>query len=200
MDAVSLPVEARTATGKGSARKLRRAGSIPAVVYRAGGAADHLTVDPVKLETIFRTTNNRNTLLKLEGSAGDKICLVRDVQRHPVTRVIRHVDLYEVSMSDDVRVVVNVVPEGTSMGVKAGGKLQVLRRYLDVVCKPDAIPQSIAVDVTNLDIAGFAKLSAVTPPAGCTFPYKGDFNLITVVGKRVVAAAPTADEGKKKKK
>jgi len=200
MDAVSLPVEARTATGKGSARKLRRAGSVPAVVYRAGGAAEHLTLDPTQLETIFRTTNNRNTLLKLEGLDSNKVCLIRDVQRHPVSRVIRHVDLYEVSPNDDVRVVVNVVPEGTSMGVKAGGKLQVLRRYLDVVCKPNAIPQHIAVDVTNLDIAGFAKLSAVKAPEGCSFPYKGDFNLVTVIGKRVVAAAPVADDGKKKKK
>jgi len=200
MDAVSLPVEARTATGKGYARKLRRAGSIPAVVYRAGGSAEHITLKPADIELVFRQSNNRNTLLKLEGAGVGKVCLVRDVQRHPVSRAIRHVDLYEVDTNQDVRVTVNVVPVGTSMGVKAGGKLQVLRRYLEVICKPQHIPESIAVDVTNLDIAAFAKMSALTAPEGCAFPYKTDFNLVTVIGKRVVAAAPVVEEGKKKKK
>jgi large subunit ribosomal protein L25 len=200
MEAVSLNVEARNATGKGSARKLRRAGSIPGVVYRSGGEAVHISIVPATIEAVFRQSNNRNTLLSVNAGGRERICIVRAVQRHPLSRAIRHVDLYEVDPNEPVPVSVNLVPEGVSMGVKAGGKLQLLRREIKLVCKPGDIPAGVAVDVTELDIGGFVRLSAVKAPEGCTFADKGDFNVVTVIGKKVVAVAPTADDGKKKKK
>jgi large subunit ribosomal protein L25 len=200
MEAVSLNVEARNATGKGSARKLRKAGSIPGVVYRSGAEAVHISIIPSEIEAVFRQTNNRNTLLNVDAGGRVRTCIVRAVQRHPLSKEIRHVDLYEVDPNEDVPVSVNLVPDGVSMGVKAGGKLQLLRREIKLTCKPGDIPAGVSVNVTDLDIAAFIRLSALTAPTGCTFAEKGDFNVVTVIGKKVVVVAPTEDDGKKKKK
>ena len=185
MDAVTVTTEARTAFGKGSARKLRAAGKIPAVVYRGGNNANHITIDPSELEAVFRKTNNRNTLLSLNAGGADHICLVKEVQRNPLTQKIVHVDFFEVDADEEVRVEVNVVPVGTAVGVKMGGRLRTLRRTVDVVCKPGAIPTQIDADVSAVEVGPFFKLSHATAPEGTAFPYAYDFNLYTVVGKRV---------------
>jgi len=187
MDAVSINAEAREVFGKGSARKIRAAGKIPAIVYRGGADANHITIDPSELEAVFRKSGNRNTLLSVAASGSDRICLIKDVQRHPLTQRLVHVDLYEVDAGEEVRVEVNIVPVGTATGVKMGGRLRTIRRTVDVVCKPADIPAVIEADVSAVDIGGFCKLSNVAAPAGTKFPYASDFNLFTVVGKRVAS-------------
>ncbi len=189
MDAVTLSCEPRTEFRKGAARKLRAAGKLPAAIYAGGNAPTHVTVDPSDLESIFRRSGNRNTLLSLDAGGETRFCLVKDVQRHPLTTEIRHIDLYQVDPEVPVRVTVNVVTTGTAEGVRMGGKLQLLRRTIDVVCKPGDIPAKIEVDVTTLGVGRFMRLSDATVPETCTLPYKGDFNLATVIAKRGSAKA-----------
>jgi len=193
MDAVSISAEARADFGKGAARKLRAAGRIPVVIYRSGSDAHHVSISPKELEAVFRRSGNRNTLLSLDAGGAARTCLVKDVQRNPLTQRIIHLDLYEVDAGEEVRVEVNLVPSGTASGVKMGGRLRTIRRTVDVVCKPGDIPGEISVDVTELQIGGFSKLSHVEAPSGTRFPYAHDFNLYTVVGKRGAAAAATEE-------
>ena len=120
MDAVKISAEDRSSFGKGSARKLRASGKIPAVVYRGGADAHHVSIDPSELEAVFRKSNNRNTLLAIEAGGSNHTCLVKEVQRHPLTQKIVHLDLFEVDAAEDVRVEVNIVPVGTAVGVKMG--------------------------------------------------------------------------------
>ncbi len=96
MDAVSISAEARADFGKGAARKLRAAGRIPVVIYRGGGAAQHVSISPKELEAVFRRSNNRNTLLSIDAGGKAHTCLVKDVQRNPLTQKIVHLDLFEV--------------------------------------------------------------------------------------------------------
>jgi large subunit ribosomal protein L25 len=187
MDAVSISVEERAAFGKGAARKLRASGRIPVVIYRSGDPAQHLSVSPRELEGIFRRTNNRNTLLAVEAGGATRTCLVKDVQRNPLSQEIIHLDLYEVDATENVRVEVNFVATGTAVGVKLGGRLRTMRRTVDVICKPGDIPSEIGVDVSTLEVGRFRKLSEVEAPGNTTFPYANDFNLFTVVGKRGAA-------------
>ena len=189
MDAVSISAEARADFGKGAARKLRASGRIPVVIYRSGSDAQHVSISPRELEAVFRRTNNRNTLLAVDAGGASRTCLVKEVQRNPLSQAIIHLDLYEVDAGEEVRVEVNLVPTGTATGVKMGGRLRTIRRTVDVICKPGDIPQQIGVDVSSLNIGGFRKLSEVEPPANTRFPYANDFNLYTVVGKRGAAAA-----------
>lgn len=187
MDSIDLSASSRSTTGKGANRKLRRAGQIPAVVYTSGGLATSVSVDPATLEHGFAKTKNPSTLVNLAVGDSTRICLVKAVQRHPVSKVLRHVDFYEVHPDDDITVVVKVVPVGVSAGVKAGGVMRLVRRSLDIVCKPKDIPRTIDIDVSAFEIGTILKVSQLNLPAGCTVKGGGEFNMLTVLGKRLEA-------------
>ena len=194
MHTETLTATVRDGVGKGVARKLRAAGQLPAVIYGQGSDAITVAVPTAEVEAIFRRTANRNTLLSLNVGGDEHVCLVKEAQRHPVDRHLWHLDLYRVDPASTVRVRVELKPKGTAQGVKMGGRLQVMRRHLDVICKPADIPAVIHVDVGDLEIGKFAKVSDVTPPDGVTIVYKGDFNLFAVIGKRGAAADEAAAE------
>lgn len=187
MNTETLTASVRAGTGKGVARKLRAAGQLPAVIYGGGRDAIPVAVRTAEVEAVFRRTRNRNTLLSLTVNGDEHVCLVKEAQRHPVSRSLRHLDLYEVDPEATVTVEVNLKPVGTAQGVKMGGRLQIIRRSLQVRCKPGAIPAEIGVDVTGLEIGKFVKVSEVQPPDGVEVLYKNDFNLYSVIGKRGAA-------------
>lgn len=190
MATVSLDATLRNSTGKGAARKARAAGMVPAVVYSRGQAATPVSIDPEALEIAFARTGDRNTKVELNvPGQGVRSCLIREAQRHPVSRKLEHVDFYQVGDDQTCTVSVKVVPVGTAIGTKLGGKLQVMRRELSLKCIASKIPSAIEVDVTKLQVGAFIRASAVVMPAGCTLANVGDFNVITVVGKRTAAGA-----------
>jgi large subunit ribosomal protein L25 len=184
MDSVTLNATQRDEFGKGAARKLRSAGRLPVVVYSGGQPAQHLSVDPAELEAIFRASKNRNTLLNVTTGDGGTICLVKDVQRHPLKQTIQHLDLYAVDADATVDVLVPVRSSGTAEGVKMGGRLRPLAREIMVRCKPTDIPTAVVYDVTNLGVGRYIKASEATPQEGVELVFKADFNVFTVVGKR----------------
>lgn len=192
MESISLNATVREDFGKGAARKFRRKGLLPVVVYREGSGALPLTIASDELEAIFRKTQNRNTLIKLEAGKDSRVCLVKEVQRHPVSQQLWHVDFYEVSESETVEVIVKVTTVGTAIGTKMGGKLRIVRRTVKVVCKPEDIPAQVELDVSSLNVGDILRVSAVEPPSGCKIVYNHDFNIVTVVGKRGAKAAAEA--------
>lgn len=202
MSSVSLNAASRTDIGKGAARKIRAQGLLPAVIYRAGQPATSVSLDPNELETAFRRSGNRNTLVTLGVDGKSYTCLVKVTQRDPVTANLLHVDFYEVDDNEEVVVRVPVNPTGRAAGVTAGGKLRLIRRDLDVRCKPASIPATVDVDVTSLNVGDIIRVSAVPAPEGTEIVAPNDFNILTVVGKRgaveleeeVEAEAP-AEEG-----
>lgn len=191
MATVSLDAQLRTTTGKGAARKARAAGSLPAVVYRAGLNATPISIDPEAIEIAFLKTGDRNTLIELEiAGDGKRTCLVREAQRNPSTRRLEHVDFFEVTPDDVVTVTVKMNPVGTAVGTKLGGRLQVIRRTLDVRCKPAFIPSTVDVDVSEMEVNTFIRASQVVPPTGCELVFDTDFNVVAVLGKRVETGKP----------
>ncbi len=190
MATISLKATTRTDSGKGVARKIRREGNIPAVVYRGGDNATSVVIDPAEITLKFNRTGNRNTLVNIDLESGSRLCLVREVQRHPVTGNLRHIDFYEVEDDQYITVSVPVGPVGTAPGIKLGGKLQIMRRDLNVRCKPADIPATISVDVSELEVGEFIRVSQVSAPENTELIYGGDFNVLTVVGKR----GPTNEE------
>jgi len=184
MATVSLNASSRNDLGKGAARKIRAQGLLPAVIYRAGQSSTSVSLDPNELETAFRRSGNRNTLVSIGVDGKTFTCLVKATQRDPVTANLIHVDFYEVDADVEVMVRVPVKPTGKAIGVTAGGKLRLIRRDLDVRCKPDSIPASVNVDVSKLNIGDFVRVSTVPAPAGAEIVAPNDFNILTVVGKR----------------
>jgi len=200
METHSLNATARTETGKGVARKARRAGFTPGIIYGTQGAVGAVSFSVAELAAIFRKTNDPNTLVDVKVGDASHTCLVREVQRHPVTRVVEHIDLYAVTPDQQVVAEVAVALEGRAAGTRAGGTLRLLSRSMKVRCPAGSIPAKIVVDVTPLEVGEILKASQVVAPANVTFVYRQDFNVVTVEGKRAAKedGAPAADAKKGK--
>jgi len=194
MATVSLQADQRDAFGKGAARKIRAAGRIPAVLYRAGQQPVHISLDPDELELSFKRTGNRNTLVDIGVGGGNHLCLVREVQRHPVSQLLEHVDFYEVATEEDVEVLVKVTTVGRAPGESLGGKVQIMRRDLQLRCRPADIPDAVVVDVSTLDVGGLIKAGDITLPTGSTLLTDDHMNVVTVTAKRVVEEVVDEEE------
>ncbi|MBN2799838.1 MAG: 50S ribosomal protein L25 [Deltaproteobacteria bacterium] len=170
--------------GKEGARKLRASGGLPGVVYGPESSPISITVDPHELDTIFRHSQNRNTVVELQ--VGDETipCLVREVQRHPVTRAYKHVDFYRLSLARPVTVMVPVVSVGKSLGASIGGRVRIIRREMKVRCPYTMIPATVPVDVTKMNIGDMVKASEIPAPEGTELLFETDFNVVTIYGKK----------------
>lgn len=180
----SLQVEARANTGKGVARKLRAAGKLPAVIYGPDAEPVSVSIDPVALVDIFNETGNRNTVVELQMEGSTVPCLVREVQRHPVTRDILHVDFYRVAGDREVLVDVPLVPMGRPAGAVLGGRLRLIRRTLTARCLPDNIPAAFEIDATPLNIGDMVRASEIVLPEGVVLDLDNDINVLTCYGKK----------------
>jgi large subunit ribosomal protein L25 len=197
----TLAAEARAgATGKGVARKLRAQGRVPAVVYSQGGTAESVTIEPHALSEIFRKTQDRNTIVHVEVGGTIAPCMVKEVQRHPLSRAIEHVDFYRLTPGQRVEVVIPVQTTGKSIGVSAGGKLRVIRREVVIDVPWEHIPTIITHDITAMDLGDFVKASQLAIPPSAKIVGRHDYNVISVFGKRAPAVAPAAKAPEKKKK
>lgn len=182
---LSLVAEARSDAGKGAARKLRAAGKLPAVIYAEGGAARSVAVDPTQLIDIFRHTRDPNTIVQLQVEGETVPVLVKDTQRHPVSRQLLHVDFYAVSSTRPVTVMVPVRGIGRPAGAALGGRLRLIRRELKTRCIYDKIPATHDVDVTPMEIGDMVKATQIPLAEGVELVFENDFNVLTVYGKRV---------------
>jgi large subunit ribosomal protein L25 len=200
MATVSLSANIRDDFGKGAARKARAQGLLPAVIYRGGQPATSITLSPGDLENAFRRTGDRNTLVDLGVDGKNFVCLVKSTQRDPASAELLHVDFYEVDNNEKVVIIVPVEAVGKAAGVVAGGKLRIIKRDLTLSCKPGDIPETVQIDVTELNVGDFVKVSGVPAPAGTEILATNDFNVVTVMGARGLAdeeeeeeAAPAAE-------
>lgn len=189
----TLEVSPRDNHGKGNNRKARAQGSVPAIVYGPTTGSHSVSVDPAKLLSIFKETGDRNTVLQLKVGGNAPIpCLVREVQRHPVSREILHVDFYAVPLEQPIELMVPLKPVGRPKGAVAGGRLRVIRRELKVASRYDRIPSTIEVDVSEMDVGNFIKASQIKTPEGVSIVIENDFNVLSMEGKRAEETAPAA--------
>lgn len=187
---------ARSTTGKGIARKTRLAGKVPAVVYGSEAHASPIAVDPGLLVDTFRKAGNRNTIVHVELEGQQVPCLVREVQRHPVTREILHVDFYRLTPGQPVHVTVPLRMTGKSKAAALGGRAVLSRRDVKAECEWESIPTAIDIDVTELDVGGTLRVSDLVCPPGVKVPFRQNFQIVNVIGKlraeEPVAGAPVA--------
>ena len=194
MDAISLQADARTDFGKGAARKLRRTGRIPALVYRGGDQPTHITLDPKELKLIFQRSGNPNTVLAIEVDGATHNCLLTATQKHPLSRDLLHADFYAVVEGQEVTVNVPVFPVGKAAGAVVGGIVQYIRRTVPVTCLPKDIPALIEIDVTAMELNDFIKVSQVVIPDACRIDFKHDYNVLSCKGRKI-ELEPELEEG-----
>src|SRR5262249_16483754 len=132
MEPLTLTTEARSERGKGAARRLRARGFIPGVFYGRSDKAVEVALQPKSLTPALSSPQRRNTLLKLTVAGQEHLCMIKEVQVHPVTRAILHVDLYKVTLEQEVLAMVPFISEGRAKGVVAGGEITVIYRELPV--------------------------------------------------------------------
>ena len=156
MEAI-LEAHARDTFGKNEARRTRREGRVPAVLYGAataagasGPTATPIAVDPKALLRILRSGANTLISLKMGGGVESKV-LVKEYQLDPITHAVLHADFYQVAMDRAIRVTIPVSIKGEPKGVKQqGGVLEFVRREIEVECLPGDIPDHVDVDVSEL--------------------------------------------------
>lgn len=155
MREVVLKVRPREKRGKEQAKKLRRDGFIPGVVYGQKTPSQPLEIESKSFYALLRGGLGENVLITL--STGDKKdgqrkVLIREIQRDPVSGDILHVDFHQISLTKKLAIQVPIHLVGIPEGVKEGGILQHVLRELEVECLPTAIPEKIEVDVDHLKI------------------------------------------------
>ena len=198
-DVSSLAAEAREEAGKGAARALRRGGRVPAVIY--GDKKDTLSVslDATELQHELANSGFYLRLYDVKVNGSTERVLPREVQRHPVSGKPLHVDFLRIAAGATITVNVGVefINEEESPGLKRGGVLNVVRYEIELVCPADAIPESIVIDLTGLDIGDGVHISDVTLPADCAPTISDrDFTIATVAAPTVVVEPePEVEEG-----
>ncbi len=156
-----LEASGREAGTKNHARRVRREGKIPAVVYGAGKDALPVTVDPRHVLRILRSDSGHNTIfdLALKDGENSKVMIV-DWQYEPIKGHLLHIDLKRIAMDKALRVSVPIMLQGVPLGVKTeGGILEQILREVEIECLPGDIPSHIDVDVSELT---FGKVLRVT--------------------------------------
>ena len=148
---VEAQPRAEESRGKNVARRLRRAGSIPGVVYGAKKPAMAVSLNPKQLTQILHSQAGHNTIFDLKvGEESAKVMIV-DWQYEPVYGALLHVDLKRIAMDQRLRVKVPVLPKGEAAGVKQqGGILELVQREIEIECLPGDIPSHFDADVTEL--------------------------------------------------
>ena len=156
-----LEAEPREAGTKNHARRVRREGKIPAVVYGAGKDAAPVSVDPRHVLRILRSDTGHNTIfdLALNGGERSKVMIV-DWQYEPIKGHLLHIDLKRIAMDKALRVSVPIVLQGTAEGVKTeGGILEQMLREVEISCLPGDIPSHIDVDISHLTFGKVLRVS-----------------------------------------
>jgi large subunit ribosomal protein L25 len=151
MEAI-LEATTRDTFGKNEARRTRRGGRVPAVLYGEGRTATPIAVEPKALLKILHSESGANTLIALKlAGAGDTRVLVKEYQIDPITHHLLHADFYKIAMDKMLRLTIPVIVKGEPKGVKQqGGILEFIRREIEIECLPADIPEHVEVDVSEL--------------------------------------------------
>jgi large subunit ribosomal protein L25 len=191
MESIELQIDPRSVAGKGASRKLRRAGKVPAILYGPKRETVSVMVDAKELGDKIGS-NRRSLLVRLQSEKADvcdRLALVKELQRHPITGDVLHADFYEVDVKTKLRVRVPIAYKGKAVGVELGGIMQPILREVEVLCLPTDIPDAIEVDVSPLGIHDVLHMSDLQPPPGVELQFDTDEPLVTVL-------APTVEEVK----
>jgi len=199
MEFTTLNVSKRKNTGKGAARRMRRTGFVPAVVYGLGIETFTVSVEPRAIVLALSGPMRLNTVLKLNVQGEDKpreiVALVRDHQYHPVRRTLQHVDFLAIDVSKPIRVNVPINRTGRAIGEQAGGNLTQVFRALPVDCLPDRIPAEIVIDVSALEVGGHVTVKEIPLPEGAIAALPGDQSVFTVTMPKAEKVEEVVAEG-----
>ena len=185
MSEVRINAEPRTEFGKGGARRTRRAGKVPAVLYGHGTDPRHISLPTREFERALHTDAGANVLLSLSIEGSDELALPKSIQRDPVRGIIEHVDLILVRRGEKITV---EVPVHVTGDIVSGGLLDQQLTTLSVAAEATNIPSGFEVSIAGLEIGASIHAKEIDIPSGTELVTDGDAVVVHVL------SAPTAEE------
>ena len=196
-DVAKLRADRREAGSKGAVREMRRIGRVPGIVYGGGEETFAISIEEAILAQERGKGGFFSRLYSLVVDGKTCRVLAREVQVHPVTEELIHVDFLRLGTDSRVNVDVPMVfrNEEESPGLTRGCVLNIVRRTIELVCRADAIPTLIEADIGELDIGDSVKISAVSLPEGVQPVIADrDFTIATVAAPTVMVEEETEEE------
>lgn len=181
-----LEANLRDDHGKGAARALRRDGKVPGILYGKGQKPVSISLPLKDLTLEYNRGRFRSRLVNIKLSDGKTVeALPKDLQFHPVTDVIEHVDFIKVEPGLELRVNVPVkfLGQEKAAGLKRGGVLNIVRHEIEFMCAPDAIPSHIEINIQQLNIGDSVHIKDIDLPKGITPMIKRNFTVATIAGR-----------------
>ena len=182
MERHSIEAELRTETGKGAARKIRRDGLIPGVVYGRGNEPRSIKVDPLDIEKLLHSNAIFDlTFVGEDGEEDESTVIIKDYQKDVIKEDLLHVDFQFISMDEKITVSVPMKLEGEAEGVRDGGVLQQLLRQIEIDALPAEIPEEITLDISELEVGESLSVSDLELPESVDLVTDKDEVIVTVV-------------------
>ncbi|MEE8551794.1 MAG: 50S ribosomal protein L25/general stress protein Ctc [Desulfobacterales bacterium] len=198
MELLELNANIRTTVGNGPARRMRQSGKIPAVLYGPGKESVLLSVNISDFDQVLKNSRVGQLLLNLviqDGETYTRSAMVKELQIHPVSRDFLHIDFYEIAMDRKIRVKVPIVTTGKAIGVELGGVLQIIRREIEVLCLPFEVPESIEIDIADLDMGDSIHVRDISQEGEIEFLEDENFTVVTLLSPKIEEEEePTEEE------
>jgi large subunit ribosomal protein L25 len=192
---ITVAAQPRTSRGKNEARRTRRAGMIPAVLYGAYKDPVPVAISPKAIIQIVRSAGGYNTIFNLDIEGGENTpVMVVDHQNDPIRGTLLHADLKRIDLTKRLRVSIPVGTEGEPKGVKTqGGLLEIISRAAEIECLPDEIPEHFTVDVTELLMGQSKRFSDLPLTGSMKLLGSPDTVIAHVVAMRAEEVKPAAE-------
>jgi large subunit ribosomal protein L25 len=190
----SLTATARNETGKGAARRVRREGRIPGVIYGGGDVAEPVSLDDRELYKLIYAGHFLTTIFELDVGGAKQRVIPRDYQLDPIKDQPLHVDFLRLKPGASLRVEVPVhfINQDICPGLKKGGSLNIVRHAIAMRVPADAIPEAVVADLASLQINDSVHIAAIPLPEGCKLTQRQrDFTIATIAPPLVAAEEPT---------
>jgi large subunit ribosomal protein L25 len=201
MEQINFDVQIRKHTGTAKAKKARRINLIPGIVYGGGSKPTTIQADRKAYDRVNRQHAGESLIYHLnvmeEGKkVSDFPAIIKDIQLHPVTDEVIHIDFNRISLDKEIEINVKVTTRGEAIGVKKdGGTLEHLMWELDIICLPTNIPHHIEADVTNLGVHDSIHVKDLVLPQGVRTKHDPESVVVTVAGSMREETATAAVEG-----
>lgn len=194
MSELTIEVQKRDKTGKGANRRARSGGLIPAVVYGGGKESVSIEIDRKSMLELMKKAGSENPIFLLKLGDNQRHAMIREVQTHPISRQVVHIDFQRVMMDQKIHVKVPIELVGMAYGVKnQGAVLDFVTREIDVQCLPGDIPAHLELDVTGLHAGQHAEARDLKLPGGVTLNEAEDKVIASVTHARSEDLGEAAD-------
>jgi large subunit ribosomal protein L25 len=193
---IKLQVKEREGRGSSDARRLRKAGFIPGVLYGKGKSSYAICVPERELRRVLTGQGGLHAILDvvLEGQQSTHASILKDYQQDPIRGHISHIDLHEVRLDQPIQSSVTVQLMGEPAGVKEGGVLSQVQREINVEALPMEIPEHIDLDVSGMNIGDTLRLADLAPIDGVTYLDNPDETVLATVGLPAREIEPEPEE------